>query len=719
MAALLGPCPHCGAQHEAERLRCPEVGELLPLRGRLLDGKFRMLRELGSGGMATVWLACNEHVEREVALKLLNPDVVNYDEVNERFRKEARAAGRIGSPHICEVLDFAEGPIGPYIVMEYLRGEDFGKVLEVYRRLDAGIVVRIVRMALAGLAAAHAAGVIHRDLKPGNIFLQRTDDDQVTVKLMDFGVSKFQATEGEKRATGTGFLLGTPEYMAPEQLAGSRNIDRTADVFSTGAVLYRALSGERLFSGAEIGEVIRKAANHDFVPLEQIMPDLPRGLVEVVNRCIERERSARFPSAETLSDALAPFEADEATWSAWVLQTRPLHEDTNKVTREIDILEPGGDLADIGVPAGAAQAGAASPAPDAELDATTSVRRVPASPPKLKTAAKLPPPRPLPASASPRPPVAPAVSDDATPSPGPDATTGAADPPAEPDSLDTTTVPIEAPREPASLPARPAGVETPPARPVAPDGQVEAPSRLAVAWPRLAVSVVLLTIGIVALVWVSRAKRDDSARLAEADLAGVLAADSATHRRDSVLPPPRMPTPPTPRDVPKGLGHEDLDATPAPGADLAASMTGAGATVNEEDLLELEDDPPGSTGQAAPAGSTGRVGEPGATGEDVVVADGPRWEVTLPTRNNVSYRRAHDICNRLGKTSHAGRDDWRVPTLSDIEAAKEAGKTIKDAWYWTQNRAGSRRKIVRAKSGRTRSMSQSRRRARPLCIAGP
>lgn len=685
MAASIGPCPHCGAQHEAQRLRCPEVGEPLPLRGRLLDGKFRMLRQLGSGGMATVWLARNEHVEREVALKLLSPDVVNYDEVNERFRIEARAAGRIGSPHICEVLDFAEGPLGPYIVMEYLRGGDFGQVLDAYTRLEPGIAVRIVRMALDGLAAAHAAGVIHRDLKPGNIFLQRTDDDTLTVKLMDFGVSKFQAAESKKHITGTGFLLGTPEYMAPEQLAGSRDIDPTADVFSMGAVLYRALSGERLFSGAEIGEVIRKAANHDFIPLEQLMPELAPGLVDVVARCIQRERVNRYPSAEALSDALAAFEADDETWAAWVESTRSLHDDTSKATREIDI--PIAADPSARAPAGESIVSLTEQVTDLdELEqAPTSARRVTSeelSPlPSVATAAKVEPSVPVAAKSS---------------LPSRPSSTG---------KTPTGKLTANKSTNKSLVPVR--------------DESAAAVSSRAGAWPRLVLAAVLLLVGVMSVVWVSSAKKQALA---------TESADAAPELVAATKPEPDLP--PRPRVEPAPVADEAEAALEVAGIGGATrDDTTADTSTAGDDGLEFDDAVTGDDGD-----QVGGDGEPtdGAVALDdadaepnaeatreVVAADGPGWHVIAPARSNVDYRKAHDTCNRLARISHGGRTDWHVPTLSEVTAAKDAGKSVKDGWYWTQNRAGSRRKIVRTSSGRTRSMSQSRRRALALCVAGP
>jgi serine/threonine-protein kinase len=305
--AKLAPCTHCGETHGEDQLRCPKTDMLLPLEGRRLDGKFRFVTTLGTGGMAAVWLARNERVDREVAIKFLRPEVGRDPEAVARFRSEARAAGRIGNKHICEILDLGDSPIGPYMVMERLRGIDLAALIRRKGRLQPGYAVRIVRHALEGLAAAHAAGIIHRDLKPGNVFLHRDDHGETQVKLMDFGVSKFLDGSGDAM-TASGILLGTPEYMAPEQLEGANKLGPASDIFAMGAILYRAISGHQVFSGANLAAVLRAMAVSEPTPIDRLVSGLPPELVAVIHRCLAREPEARFASAEALSDALAPFE---------------------------------------------------------------------------------------------------------------------------------------------------------------------------------------------------------------------------------------------------------------------------------------------------------------------------------------------------------------------------------------------------------------------------
>src|SRR5690606_2509565 len=205
--AAIAACPHRGREHEETVLRCPETDLMLPLPGRLLEGKFRLIEQLGRGGMATVWLARHTLVDRNVAIKIIRPEVVRNEQIIARFRGEAKAAGRIAHRNACEILDFGIGPLGPYIVMERLVGQNLGQVLARWERLTAAQTVAILAPALEGLIAAHRRGIIHRDLKPENVFLHRNNEGRTVVKLMDFGVAKFTDGSGEVE-TEQGALLG-------------------------------------------------------------------------------------------------------------------------------------------------------------------------------------------------------------------------------------------------------------------------------------------------------------------------------------------------------------------------------------------------------------------------------------------------------------------------------------------------------------------------------
>jgi eukaryotic-like serine/threonine-protein kinase len=305
-----GQCPHCGKDgHPPHVLKCPDTDFVLPLEGRVLDGKFKLIRQIGKGGMASVWLAVNTLVDRHVAIKLIRTEVVRREDTVKRFRAEARAAGRIGHPNICDILDFGSSPIGPYMVMEYLRGRSLAQRIRDDGPLPSGQAVAIARQALAGLAAAHREGIIHRDLKPENLFIHEPDDGEPVVKLMDFGVSKFTDGSGEVQ-TADGALLGTPEYMSPEQFRGAALADQRTDVWAMGAILYRALTGENAFSGPTIAATLLMVSTEPHRPIHAVRNDVPAGLVGIIDRCLEKTPDLRYPGARALSAALQPFETD-------------------------------------------------------------------------------------------------------------------------------------------------------------------------------------------------------------------------------------------------------------------------------------------------------------------------------------------------------------------------------------------------------------------------
>jgi eukaryotic-like serine/threonine-protein kinase len=306
-AKTLDRCPYCEADHGEVALRCPATDMLLPLTGRLLAGKFRLLSELGRGGMGAVWLARNIHVDRDVAIKLILPEVLKNPEIVERFRDEARVAARIGHAGICDILDFELTPIGPVIVMELLRGESLGQRIAREGRLPAGTAVSMICQALVALEAAHRAGIIHRDLKPENLFLHQPDAAPMVVKLMDFGISKF--TDRARNLTASGVIMGTPEYMAPEQISGAANADARTDLWAIGAVLYKAITGEDAFTGDSVPAVLIAIASGTPAPIESLVEGVPPGLSAVILRCLTREPDERYQSAKELVQALQPFAA--------------------------------------------------------------------------------------------------------------------------------------------------------------------------------------------------------------------------------------------------------------------------------------------------------------------------------------------------------------------------------------------------------------------------
>lgn len=301
----LGPCPHCGETHPEDLLKCPKTGAILDFTGRLLDGKFRFIRQLGSGGMGTVWQAENVLVKKVVAVKVLHEEYARNPVTLARFRDEATSAGRIGNPHICDILDLGQGLVGPYIVMEMLRGRTLEQLIEDLGALDSGLAVLVTTEALRGLIAAHHAGVVHRDLKPENIFLHEPQRGRLLVKLMDFGISKF--TEGGTGQTRAGAVMGTPAYMSPEQAEGRADIDVRSDIWSMGVILYKALTGVEPFTGPTMPATLLAVTTADPTPIDELAPEVPKPVVDAVMRCLARDPDARWPTAQALRDALEPY----------------------------------------------------------------------------------------------------------------------------------------------------------------------------------------------------------------------------------------------------------------------------------------------------------------------------------------------------------------------------------------------------------------------------
>src|SRR6187431_453442 len=205
--------------------------------GEIIDGKYRTIRLIGEGGMGAVYEAENIRIHRKVAIKVLHAGVATNADAVQRFEREAQAAGRIGSEHIVEVLDLGNLPEGDrFMVMEYLEGESLGDRIKRKKRLAPHEVGHLLHQLLEELAAAHAVGIIHRDLKPDNVFLMNSKGGQRDfVKVLDFGVSKFNALDSEMSMTRTGAVMGTPFYMSPEQARGAP-IDTRSDLYSAGVV---------------------------------------------------------------------------------------------------------------------------------------------------------------------------------------------------------------------------------------------------------------------------------------------------------------------------------------------------------------------------------------------------------------------------------------------------------------------------------------------------
>ena len=279
-----------------------------PVRaGDVVAGKYRIERVLGVGGMGCVFAAMHLHLDQRVALKFVRPLAVASAQSVERFLREARAAARLKSEHVAKVYDVGKLDSGtPYLVMEYLEGADLGRVLEDHGRLPVESAVDYVLQACDAVAEAHSMGIVHRDIKPQNLFLTRRLGGAPMVKVLDFGISKFSTVTGS-RLTQTSSVMGSPLYMAPEQMRSAHNVDPRADIWALGVVLYELLTACVPFDAESMPELCLKVVHDPPLPPEALRPDLPAGLRAILARCLEKDPARRFAHGGELAAALEPF----------------------------------------------------------------------------------------------------------------------------------------------------------------------------------------------------------------------------------------------------------------------------------------------------------------------------------------------------------------------------------------------------------------------------
>ncbi|WP_394822160.1 serine/threonine-protein kinase [Pendulispora albinea] len=278
------------------------------LINKVLAGKYLVRSIIGSGGVGTVYEAIDRTLRRTVAIKV--PHKTASDVILQRFLREGRAGAAIAHPNVCALYDV--GPLDdgtPFLVMERLFGDTLADRLERTPKLELSALITMMTQVLSGLHAAHAQGIVHRDMKPENIFVCRPVGGEALVKVLDFGASKLDGfllsdDDNLDALTATGYAVGTPYYMAPEQARGERDPDGRLDIFACGTIIYEALTGVRPFEGNHFSEIFKSIAAADPKPIRSLEPSLPESITPVLARAMAPSRDARYPTAGAFARAL-------------------------------------------------------------------------------------------------------------------------------------------------------------------------------------------------------------------------------------------------------------------------------------------------------------------------------------------------------------------------------------------------------------------------------
>ncbi|MBN8612170.1 MAG: serine/threonine protein kinase [Deltaproteobacteria bacterium] len=300
-----------------------DQNQRVDLTGRVLMNKLRVERLLGEGGMGAVYEVEHLITRHRRALKVMHSKLATNAETIARFIREAGVAGTLRTPYVVETFDAGQLDDGsPYVLMELLEGKPLAGVFDAVTPLSAGRLVGLICQVLEGLAVAHRAGIVHRDIKPDNVFVGMDDRGLERVRILDFGISKF--TQGVPDYQGTltseGAMMGTPYYMSPEQALGVKDIDPRSDLYSVGVMLYEGLARRRPYEGQTLAALVLKIHHGDHERIGDVVPSLPKGLADAVEKAMSVDAARRFSSAEEMLAALVPHSDSQFVTSLQTLR---------------------------------------------------------------------------------------------------------------------------------------------------------------------------------------------------------------------------------------------------------------------------------------------------------------------------------------------------------------------------------------------------------------
>ena len=308
--AVLKVCPHCGNEYETAARFCPSDGTALrpkgadSLIGHVLADRYHILKRIGEGGMGRVYLGEHVKMNRQCAIKVMSPALVNDAESASRFAREASSAARIIHPNVAAVFDYGESDGIIYLVMEFVDGEPLARILAREAPFSIERALDLASQIADGLGAAHELGIVHRDLKPDNILVTRTRGGREVAKVVDFGIAKAIQEGAGEGLTQTGQVIGTPEFMSPEQLLGDP-VDARTDLYALGCILHLMLTASPPFNAQTREQMIKRRLSEDAPHVQTVDPELPDTVARIVARLLARSPSDRYGSAAEVKDALA------------------------------------------------------------------------------------------------------------------------------------------------------------------------------------------------------------------------------------------------------------------------------------------------------------------------------------------------------------------------------------------------------------------------------